>query len=85
MRAAAPGGHRRRVDEIDCSGESAATAESLRCVGCPHHSHVTLDSYRTAYQRIEYGQNITLKMLARVANALGVSPANLFDESRRGT
>lgn len=34
------------------------------------------------YQRIEYGQNITLKMLARVANALGVSPADLLEESR---
>ena len=34
------------------------------------------------YQRIEYGQNITLKTLARVANALGVSPADLLDEPR---
>jgi DNA-binding Xre family transcriptional regulator len=34
------------------------------------------------YQCIEYGQNITLKMLARVANALGVSPADLLDEPR---
>ncbi|MGC9986654.1 MAG: helix-turn-helix transcriptional regulator [Polyangia bacterium] len=34
------------------------------------------------YQRIEYGQNITLRMLARVANALSVSPADLIDEPR---
>ena len=34
------------------------------------------------YQCIEYGQNITLKMLARVANALGVSPADLLEEPR---
>jgi transcriptional regulator with XRE-family HTH domain len=34
------------------------------------------------YQRIEYGQNLTLKMLARVANALGVSPEELIDDKR---
>lgn len=29
------------------------------------------------YQRIEYGQNITIKMLARIANLLGVTVTDL--------
>jgi transcriptional regulator with XRE-family HTH domain len=29
------------------------------------------------YQRIEYGQNITIKMLANIANALGVTVTEL--------
>jgi len=33
------------------------------------------------YQRIEYGQNITLKMLFRVARVLGVSPVDLMDDA----
>ncbi len=32
------------------------------------------------YQRIEYGQNVTLKMLFRVAQVLGVPPVDLIDE-----
>jgi transcriptional regulator with XRE-family HTH domain len=29
------------------------------------------------YQRIEYGQNVTIKMLARIANLLGVTVTDL--------
>jgi transcriptional regulator with XRE-family HTH domain len=34
------------------------------------------------YQRIEYGQNLTLKMLARIANALDVRVIELLDKRR---
>jgi transcriptional regulator with XRE-family HTH domain len=55
-------------------------AKGLTQEGVAERLHMAMKNY----QRIEYGQNITLKMLARVANALGVSPADLLDESRRG-
>jgi transcriptional regulator with XRE-family HTH domain len=35
------------------------------------------------YQRIEYGQNVTIKMLARIANALDVSVAEFFEQPTR--
>jgi transcriptional regulator with XRE-family HTH domain len=38
------------------------------------------------YQRIEYGQNITVRMLARIANVLGVTVTELVPPpKRRGT
>jgi transcriptional regulator with XRE-family HTH domain len=53
-------------------------AKGLTQDGAAERLHMAMKNY----QRIEYGQNITLKMLARVANALGVSPADLLDEPR---
>jgi transcriptional regulator with XRE-family HTH domain len=35
------------------------------------------------YQRIEYGQNVTVHMLARIANALGVTVTELVPPPRR--
>ncbi|MGB8298939.1 MAG: helix-turn-helix transcriptional regulator [Polyangia bacterium] len=69
---------------------SMSVAAHARCLN--HLSHVRgliqdgvaerLHMAMKNYQRIEYGQNVTLKMLARVANALGVSPADILDEPR---
>jgi transcriptional regulator with XRE-family HTH domain len=36
------------------------------------------------YQRIEYGQNVTIKMLTRIANLLGVTVTELVPPPTRG-
>ena len=53
-------------------------AKGITQEGVAERLHMAMKNY----QRIEYGQNITLRMLARVANALSVSPADLIDEPR---
>ena len=41
-----------------------------------------LDCATKNYQRIEYGQNVTIKTLARIANVLGVSIVELVRAKR---